>query len=684
MKKRTVIVSFTIVTAAIAVLAAFLLGAFVYPYSIQRLTEVPEFDVLEYQFAREMEILSDYSGHRYTIDDPYIIADPYNMNPLCALIMFETETESEVDIVIAGDDEHSTFTYTHSAAYPRAEIPIIGMYAGRANHITLIVDGRAYEHIIRTEPLPVDFPDYALHYSSPGKMAPGVTLLTAIFESYSPFLDNNAHVRGFLSNKRYAHGTTTIMLKNGNMLSTGDEFKQIPYHKAFLIEYNWLGKIFRIYNVPNGVHHSIHETPNGDILAVSNNADMYNTGTREDVVIIIDRETGEVKKSYDYRTILDETREPYHHFHSGIVNAPIRDWMHANSSVYDPVHNAIITSSPTQSAVVSIDADAGSINWILGPHDGYSDGLREYLLTPIGDDFEWSWAQHDVRLLETDEPGFVDIVLFDNGQSRSFYKDTAVAAADNYSRAVVYRIDPAAMTVEQLRQFGKELGSDYYAAYLGNAQHLGDTILVNFGGLLKRDGIPSDDLMQSVMGGMVTNSHIVEVTQGGDVVFSVSVHENEYTQAAGTYHAMRMPLFSRESYKVGLGEMKGERIGSPYICPVPEDIEVPLIYMGRLSAEFSFIYREDDRLVIDGVLYNGGTTRLISKVYVVLRSGRGLHVYEANSGLNGRFFLSVDLSELPAGEYQITVIGATVEGNDALGKRSAGYFATDYKVTVLG
>jgi len=685
MKKKIKIIAI-IAAVLIAVVVAVSLGVLVYPYSMAALTEVAAFDLLESQYARELAILQDYSQDQYTISDPLIVLDPYGLNPLSALVLFEVAQPGDIEVTVLGDDVYATYAYTHRVEVPHAEVPVIGLYAGRENTVVLELDGESYVKKITTEPLPVDFQDYLLEVSKPDEMAEGVTLFTAINESYSAFLDNNAQVRGYLSNKRIAHGTSMIVLKNGNMLSTGDEYKQIPYNMATLFEYNWLGKIFRIYDVPNAVHHSINELPNGDILAVSNHADMFQTGTREDVVIIIDRETGEVKKSYDYRTIVDETRDPYHHFHPNILNVPNQDWMHCNAAVYDEARNAIIASSPTQSMVISIDADTAAINWILGPHDGYADELAQYLLTPIDDGFEWQWCQHDTSLLPSDDPNLINILLFDNGQAKSFYEETAVSAEDNYSRAVIYRINLKERTVEQLWQYGKERGSECYATYLGSAKKVGENILIDFGGQLRKDGIPVDDLTESILGDLVTRSRVVEVTMAGEVVYEVSVHENAFTRAAGTYQASRIPLFIAESFRTRLGEVKGERIGTPYVCYPPmgefANFPVPPIYMGSLSATFEVLQLEDGRLVLDGTLLNNGETRLLSKAFVIFRGRGGAHIYEANSGLHGRFFLSVDLKELPAGEYQIAVAGATVEGNDALGKRTVGHFPTEYKVRV--
>ena len=101
-----------------------------------------------------------------------------------------------------------------------------------------------------------------------------------------------------------------------------------------------------------------------------------------------------------------------------------------------------------------------------------------------------------------------------------------------------------------------------------------------------------------------------------------------------------------------------------------------------MSARLTVIHRVGDRLVIDGTLYNDGETRLLSRVFVILRGRNGHHAFMANSGLNGRFMASVDLSALPNGEYQIAFVGATTEGNDALGRRTIGHFPTEYRVTV--
>jgi arylsulfate sulfotransferase len=663
--------------------------------SLAGLKEIPQFDILENQAEREHRILSDYGAGTYTLQNPYLVLDPYGMNPLAALILFETKKPSRIDVIIRGDDEYSTFFYRIDESVTSHQIPILGLYAGRNNAVILKSmdnSGRTETGIvsIATEPLPPDFQTYRLISSKPEKMERGATLCIACFDhSYTCILDSNGAVRGYLSNRRMAHGTSIIRLKNGNWLATGDEYKQIPYNMTSLWEFNWLGKVFREYEIPNAVHHGINELPNGDILCVSNAQNMFESGTREDVAIVIDRKTGAVRKEYDFRTILDEKRDPHHHFHPEIKNPPNIDWMHMNAAVWDERDAGIIVSSPMQSMVVKIDSTTSKIKWILGPHEGYEDrfaGFKKYLLAPVGGDFEWQWCQHEPMILpdQGGNPATLDILLFDNGQSKSFTKAGSISPEKNYSRGVQYRIDENKMTVRQVWQYGKDRGSDWYAAFLGDADYLpttGNRLMV-FGGQLREGGVPSDEIVSGVMGQSRIESRIVEVTESNEVVFEVAAKGNQYSSSAETYQAERFKLNLPQCFEYRLGKKKGERLGQSYFCVPKTDFPPPLIYTWNLGVKFNALHREGNRLVVDGELTYMGKTYLLGRAYLILRSADNVRVFAANSGLNSRFFASINLDDLSKGVYQLSVAGAVREGNDTQsGALFTGHTRTEHKVT---
>lgn len=685
-----------VLSLAILIIAGVFLvrsGALVRPTdrALERLREVPQYDLLSAQTEREENILNDYAQAEYRFQEPYVIIDPYEMNPLSALVLFSPEATRSVEVIVHGDDEASTLRYTKSISGDRAEVPILGLYAGRLNTVTLLSDtGERCSLHIQTEPLPADFQRYQLKVSKPGQMEPGFTLMTACFRhSYTAIIDANAQVRGYLRNTDMAHGTSMIQLKNGNMLSTGDEYKQIPYNMTSLWEFNWLGKIFREYEVPNAVHHDIVELANGNLLCVSNSANMIPSGTREDVAIILDRKSAEVIKTYDFRRILDETRDPYHHFHPDILNALVVDWMHMNAAIPYDEGNSIIVSSPTQSMVVCINKDTRQIQWILGPHEGYEGSsayLQDYLLTPVGESFSWQWCQHHPMLLpdQDGDAGTLDILLLDNGQSRSFSQQNAVDATQNYSRAVQYRIDPRSMTVRQIWEYGKDRGVSCYATFLGDANYepVTGNCLITFGGQLSIDGVRTDEIVNGVMGSVVTRSRVVEVSRSGEVVFEVEVHEDPYTNSGETYQATRFAFYSPDSFDQPLGSFRAQRLGTSYVCDTPPDMAAPKIFYRTLGVSFDTIINENGRLVISGELTYKGRAYLLSQAVFVLQSKTDCYLFNAQSALNGVFFGSIDTTQLKPGVYRLSIAGGVVEGNDCNGKILKGHVQTEYKLTV--
>lgn len=82
-----------------------------------------------------------------------------------------------------------------------------------------------------------------------------------------------------------------------------------------------------------------------------------------------------------------------------------------------------------------------------------------------------------------------DIFILDNGNNRSKIKEEYISADDNYTRGVIYRIDTENMTIEEVWQYGKERGSDFYSPYISDVDYLGENhYLVHSGGIGKKDG----------------------------------------------------------------------------------------------------------------------------------------------------------------------------------------------------
>jgi arylsulfate sulfotransferase len=592
-------------------------------------------------------------------------------------------------VSVVGKNQYATFPYTTEGYTTHHQVPVLGLYAGQANQVDLTVltqngQPQTFRQVLQTERLPYDFPNLDVKVSKPEKMEPGLDLMIAAIGNYTYLLDANGDVRGYFTNRNFRHTTAMRILKNGRLLTTGDVEKLMPYNMYTLWEMNLLGKVFVEYEIPNAIHHDIIELENGDFLAASNNPDMpYGYDSREDVIIRIDRQTGLVTKQYDLRQILDDKRDPYNHYAPDVQNAPGMDWAPLNSVVLNEKDNSIIFSSPIQSAVVKFYPDTNKIDWILSSPEGWGDKYKQYLLKPIGADFEWQWGQHTAKVMpETDgDPNTVDILLFDNGQARSFTEANSVKPADNYSRAVIYRINEADRTVEQLWEYGKTLGSGAYATFLGGADLLTKTgnINISFGGMLRKDGIPVDDIISAVLGTMQVQSRVVEVQRDGKEVFDVSVTSNHASEA-GTYQVRKIDLYNA-AVQYPLGEVEGHRKG---VVQAAETTTwtLPNFFINRIAVKFDQIYKQNSTLIMKGNFLYQGKSYLLGRVLFVLKSRENQYIFAANPGINGNFAARFDLSEVKPGEYAIYVVGGVVDGTDALGKVHPGYNPTGYKIQV--
>ena len=164
------------------------------------------------------------------------------------------------------------------------------------------------------------------------------------------------------------------------------------------------------------------------------------------------------------------------HFGDIVGTGPGRNWAHINSVDYDPTDDSIILSSRHQCAVIKIGRDK-KVKWILGAPRGWKKPWSDALLTPVDakgqplscDDascsntnFDWTWTQHTAfRIDSKSDKKVMYLSVFDNGDGRGF--DQPPLPDMKYSRAVIYRIDQERRTVEQIWEYGKGKGHEWFS-----------------------------------------------------------------------------------------------------------------------------------------------------------------------------------------------------------------------------
>ena len=610
--------------------------SFIYYYSIKCDDSVILKDSL---VLKQEQLEKNLKSSGYTIDNPNVILNPYDISPLTALVIFETDEEVEPTIIINGKDENTTFTNTFEANKVHY-LPIYGLYPDYNNEITIKYGDVSKTIYIKTDKLPDDFILPTNVISDKSKLDNELYFFSPSSKGYMCAYDVNGDVRWYLTN----NFTWNInKLENGHLLISTERLVNPPYYTTGLYEMDLLGKIYTEFKLDGGYHHDYFELENGNILVASDN---FDSGTVEDYIVELDRNTGNIVKTFDLKNILNVND-------GKSENWTDYDWFHNNAVWYDKNTNSITLSGRHQDAVINIDYDSGKLNWIIGNPTNWSSEYQKYFFTPIGD-FEWQWSQHAAMI--TPE-GYV--FIFDNGNNKSKIKDEYVPATSSYSRGVMYKIDTNNMTIEQVWQYGKERGSSYYSPYISDVDYIDNNhYIVHSGGISYKDGIVQNQ--PAGLAGSDTLKSITTELLNDEIIFEIELPTNNY-------RVEKMSLYS------GKYEKKDASILGSFE-ETENEKSLSLIFNAKnvddeyKSHNITFT-KEYDRLVVNGTFKKGTNVEIIlyqnlvaykynwrisSKPYTAMcvdifneeenEAGLNTNKYINNTNLKGRYniFIKID------------------------------------------
>ena len=574
---------------------------------------------------KQSKLESNLSASGYTFDNPNIVLDPYENAPLSALVMFETDREEEVTITVVGKDELSTFEQTFEAAKEHY-IPVYGLYADTLNEVVIKVGEKKKTINIQTDPLPENFILPTKVKAEKEKLTNDLYFFTPSSVGYTCAYDVNGDVRWYLSS--YALWKVD-RLENGHLMLSTERPVNSPYYMTGMFEMDLLGKVYNEYSLSGGYHHDYFEMENGNFLIASdefNNAD----GTVEDIVVEMDRETGKIVKTFDLKDVLN--------MEDGKSASWINyDWFHNNSVWYDKATNSITLSGRHKDAVINIDYETGELNWIIGDPTNWNEEYQKYFFKPVGDgEFEWQWSQHAAMI--TPE-GYVFIL--DNGNNKSKIESEYVKAEDSYTRGVMYKIDTEKMTIEQVWEYGKERGSDYYSPYISDVDYLAKNhYIVHSGGISYKDGI-----VQNEPAGLAGADELRSITTellNDKVIFEITLPTNNY-------RVEKMPVYVGNDYALGKAEIKGD-LGE---TKVDSEHFGLLLNINKIDKEYEnhniTFNKEYDRLIFKGQFKKGTDV----KIYLV--DGLKSNIYNVSVSKKPYTALCVDIFTEEENENGIVV-----------------------------
>lgn len=373
-------------------------------YIVKQINKQKEIDN---QLNKELE-----SG-TYTFDDPLIIQDPYNMSPLTALILYTSEKPELVSITIGGKDKKSEIQYTfNKQGYEKKHIiPVMGLYADADNKVnmkSIDVDGniKNKEISIKTDKIKNELENisFSIYKGDSELYQDGLNFSYSSIDQkgIKMAFDINGDIRWYFDN-------LAIMTGNFNkgksiFIIYGNEW----FGDSIICEMNYLGKILNMYYYPNGVHHDLYLTDHNTMILTGNHENTF-----EDLLTEINLDNNNILYNIDYRNLFPRGRKQVWGYNG---NTP-QDWMHMNSVV--EYNGDVIVSSNFQSAIMR-NSKEGKIKWILADPRDFTTYWQQYLLKPIGEDFEYPYNQHAVEILPDYDhnPDTIDVLLFDNGSSR--------------------------------------------------------------------------------------------------------------------------------------------------------------------------------------------------------------------------------------------------------------------------
>lgn len=423
--------------------------------------------------------------------------NPNNIAPLTALLNVNADEPCSASIKVLGE---SPIEQSFDKVAKNLQIPVVGLYSGKENEVevTLNFGEKQTKEIvkIKTNPLPVHFPEIEINTINRDQMAAGMHGCDLHFANHGSFnscpmiFDDQGVVRWYLDlsfNKK--------MIGPFQRLRNGDV---VVAARQAIFEFDMLGKVKKKTDIDSnyGMHHDLIEMPDGNLLIAVGKRDSRaiidgkEKWTDSDFLMLFDRKSSKIIKEWDFAENMDVNRTDINHIGRD-------DWLHMNSMIFLPEDSTIIMSGKNQ-GIAKVTWD-NELKWIMAPKKNWGKSGRKgegfdtkpFLLTAVdadgkpypeavqqgtksAEDFDFAWGQHAPLLMPNG-----NLLIFDNGSVRNFIFEP------NYSRAVEYKIDDEKKTVSQVWQYGKERGTDFFSLIISDVDYLPEqnNVLVTSGHL---------------------------------------------------------------------------------------------------------------------------------------------------------------------------------------------------------
>lgn len=455
--------------------------------------------------------------------DMSLLPNPNPNAPLAGILTF-TSDRPVVPNLFIDDGEHQQRVTPDNEPRSEHETLVLGLRPGRRHTVTVTIrDEQGRESVlepltIETPPLPDDFPPIVVTHREPEAMEPGVTMFTVFRWTGPTDGDNDWGVAAAVDEAGnvvwYLKTAFTVAeprrMRNGHLMVSGEKdgrLFEIDMLGNFVQEWHSSGAVVgelaegSIPVATDTFHHDVIELQSGnflgiglEVLAFDDFPAEYPPGTKRapaevagDVLIEFARDGTTVRK-WSVVDILDPerlgqgslNRDFYEDIYEERYDPMPYDITHSNAVYYVKEEDAVLVSSYRQCAIYKVDMVSGELDWILGDPIGWREPWSKKLLKPKGDVI-WPCYQHGIELTPRGT-----LLVFDNGGARRIPPQEPQPEEERFSRAVEYRVDEDAGTVEEVWSYGPEQ-ERFVSPFISDADYLPETgnVLITDGGRIR-------------------------------------------------------------------------------------------------------------------------------------------------------------------------------------------------------
>jgi hypothetical protein len=189
-------------------------------------------DLLNYQVKQDTIINNDLKKG-YTFDNPYVIENPFKLNPLSAMIIFNTNDIKSVKVSI---NDSFVFNTEESKVHV---IPVYGLYSNSINIIKLELDGNTKEVEVKTSPYDNSLENYQVVNNLNGKTHLYVVGDLNSDKSMFRVFDKNNNVLLYMDFAKF----TNFDIDDGRLYL---EYKINDSLPGITLEVDYMGKIYSV------------------------------------------------------------------------------------------------------------------------------------------------------------------------------------------------------------------------------------------------------------------------------------------------------------------------------------------------------------------------------------------------------------------------------------------------------